>query len=191
MALRGWLVLALTLAAWSGAVAPVRAAPEIGIGENNDGLFADPLFPPLGIKYVRLVVSYDVVAAAARGDNEIDRVTRYLAGAAAGGQEPLVTFEHARGDAHACERDASLPQCRLPSDTEDERSVRAFRDRFPDVRVFAPWNEPNHSTQPTASSPETVARFSDIVARACPGCTIVLGDVLDQADDRLPGARPH
>jgi hypothetical protein len=35
---------------------PVRAAPEIGIGENNDGLFADPLFPSLGIRYVRVVV---------------------------------------------------------------------------------------------------------------------------------------
>src|SRR3954452_16188294 len=125
MAVRPWCVLALALAAWWGAVAPAGAAPEIGIGENNDGLFTDPLFPPLGIKYVRVVVAYDVVAAAAPGDNELDRVTRYLAGAAAGGQEPLVTFEHARGDAHACERDVSLHQCWLPSDAEYERSFAA------------------------------------------------------------------
>jgi hypothetical protein len=185
MAMRPWCVLGLTLAAWSGAVAPVQAAPEIGIGENHDGLFADPLFQPLGIKHVRVVVSYDVVAAAARGDDELDRVTRYLAAAAAGGQEPLVAFEHARGDPEACKQDPSLRVCRLPSDSEYERSFNAFRLRFPQVRAFTPWNEANHRTQPTASSPETAARFSDIAAQACPECTIVLADVLDQAERRF------
>lgn len=180
----------VALAACTWAVAePVQAATEIGIGENNDALFADPLFAPLGIKHVRVVVSYDVVAAAARGDDELERVMRYLAGAGAGGQEPLVAFEHARGDARACAEEPSLRQCRLPSDAEYERSVRAFRERFPHVRAFTPWNEPNHQTQPTASRPKAAARFSNIVARVCSGCTVVLGDVLDQADSRL-SARP-
>src|SRR3712207_1246466 len=117
----------VTFIAWTAVVARVQAAPEIGIGENNDALFADPLFQPLGIKHVRVVVSYDVIEAAARGDDELTRVTRYLAGAAAGGYDPLVAFEHSRGDAHACERDAALRQCRLPSDAEYERAFRAFR----------------------------------------------------------------
>lgn len=181
-------LVTVALAAWACtwmAEPAQAAAPAIGIGENNDAVFADPLFSPLGIKHVRVVVSYDVVAAAARGDDELERVMRYLAGAAAGGQEPLVAFEHARGDARACVQDPSPRQCRLPPDEEYERSFRAFRERFPHVRAYTPWNEPNHQTQPTASRPEAAARFSNIVARACAGCTVVLGDVLDQADRRL------
>ncbi len=174
--------LLLLMVLLAGTVPAAHAAPEIGIGENNDALFADPLFAPLGVKHVRVVVAYDVVAAAQRGDDELARVTRYLTGAAAGGHEPLVAFEHSRGDAHACARDAALPQCRLPSPAEYERSFRAFRERFPQVRAFTPWNEPNHQTQPTASSPEAAARFSGIAARECPGCTIVIGDVLDLPD---------
>jgi hypothetical protein len=165
------------------------ARADIGIGENNDAVFSDPLFAALGVRHVRVVVSYDVIAAAERGDDELVRVTRYLAGAAAGGYEPLVTFEHARGDPRACPLDRSLRQCRLPSEAEYERSFRAFQARFPQVRAYGPWNEPNHQSQPTADRPERAARFSDIAARACPHCTIVLADVLDQPDQRL-AARP-
>ena len=43
-------------------VAQARVPPEIGIGENNDALFADPLFASLGVRHVRVVVSYDVIA---------------------------------------------------------------------------------------------------------------------------------
>ena len=77
------------------------------------------------------------------------------------------------------------PQCRLPTAAEYERAFLAFRERFPHVRTYAPWNEPNHRTQPTWNTPETAARFTNIAARHCEGCTIVVGDLLDQADDRL------
>ena len=184
LATLGMLLLPLGEASAEG-----RARPELGIGENSDAIFTDPLFASLGVRHVRVVVSYDVIEAATRGDDELERVARYLAGAAAGGHEPLVTFEHSRGDARACATDRTLRQCRLPTDAEYERSFRAFRARFPQVRAYAPWNEPNHNSQPTADRPEAAARLNDIAARVCPECTIVLADVLDQADDRL-AARP-
>ena len=164
------------------APAEARVPPEIGIGENNDTLFADPLFAGMGVQHVRVVVSYDVIA---RADDELDRVTRYLAAAQAHGAEPLVTFEHSRGEARACADHPRRPQCRLPTEAEYERAFRAFRERFPHVRAYAPWNEPNHRTQPTWNTPETAAGFTNVAARLCEGCTIVVGDVLDQADERL------
>ncbi|HEX6023217.1 MAG TPA: hypothetical protein VFZ00_14570 [Solirubrobacter sp.] len=172
-----WLIL---LALVSGAEA--RVAPEVGIGENNDTLFADPLFASLDVRHVRVVVSYDVIA---RADDELGRVDRYLAAAQAHGAEPLVTFEHSRGDARGCPQHPRRPQCRLPTAAEYEQAFLAFRARFPQVRTFAPWNEPNHRTQPTWNRPEAAARLTNIAARHCQGCTIVVGDLLDQADNRL------
>ena len=172
-----WLILLALVS-----VAEARVPPEVGIGENNDTLFADPLFPSLGVRHVRVVVSYDVIA---RADDELGRVDRYLAAAQAHGAEPLVTFEHSRGDARGCPQRPRRPQCRLPTAAAYERAFLAFRERFPHVRTYAPWNEPNHRTQPTWNTPETAARFTDIAARHCEDCTIVVGDLLDQADNRL------
>ncbi len=172
-----WLILLALVG-----VAQARVPPEVGIGENNDTLFADPLFGELGVRHVRVVVSYDVIA---RADDELGRVSRYLAAAQATGVEPLVTFEHSRGEARGCAAHPRLPQCRLPTTAEYERAFVAFRERFPHVRVYAPWNEPNHRTQPTWNTPETAAEFTNIAARRCEGCTIVVGDLLDQADARL------
>jgi hypothetical protein len=157
------------------------AAFHIGIGENQPTLFTDPLFTSLGVKQVRLVVSYDVMTSR---DDELQRVTQYLTAARAAGIEPLVTFEHARGSAVTCDKrkNRRKRQCRLPSPARYEREFKLFRARFPFVRAYVPWNEINHFTQPTARHPKTAARFARIVRRRCQGCDVVVADVLDQAD---------
>ena len=167
-------------------VAPAAAPAKlrIGIAENTPNLFTDPLFTSLGAKYARVVVSYDVMTS---GDDELQRVADYLAGAAATAVEPLVTFEHARGDAEICRRRANRRKrpCRLPTPRQYERNFKLFRARFPLVRTYAPFNEINHYTQPTYRQPEAAARFTDIARRNCRGCRIVVADILDQADSLL------
>jgi len=177
--LRRALLLAVLLVLAAPASAP--AALRIGIAENTPNLFSDPLFQALGVKYARVVVSYNVMTS---GDDELQRITDYVNGAAAAGVEPLVTFEHARGAAEICNqrRHRRKPQCRLPTAKQYERSFKRFRARFPLVRTFAPWNEINHFTQPTSRNPEAAARFTDIARRHCRGCKIVVADVLDTAD---------
>ena len=170
------LLLALTLP--SGAA----AALQIGISESQPSMFQTPQFAQMGVKHTRVVVSYNVLARANEGDDEITRVTEYLETAQRLGVEPLVTFEHARGAAEECKLNAALPQCYLPTVAEYEANFNAFRARFPWVRTFAPWNEVNHHTQPTSKDPRRAAQFTNVAARNCAGCTIVVADILDQAD---------
>ena len=178
--LRRALLLAVLLAVAAPATAP--AALRIGIAENTPNLFSDPLFQALGAKYARVVVSYDVMSS---GDDELQRVTDYLNGAAAAGVEPLVSFEHARGAAEICNqrRYRRRKQCRLPTPKQYERNFKLFRARFPLVKTYAPWNEINHFTQPTYRKPKAAARFTDIARRNCRGCKIVVADLLDTADN--------
>ena len=173
-------LLLLALAAPAGA----SAAPlEIGISESQPSMFSHPLFAQLGIKRTRVVVSYNVLTRV--GDDEKMRLTQYLHQAQLQGVEPLVTFEHARGAAEVCKKKANrrLPQCWLPSVADFELNFRLFRERFPWVTTFAPWNEANHFTQPTARNPKRAAQFTNSVAKLCPTCTIVAADILDQADN--------
>ena len=45
----------------------------------------------------------------------------------------------------------------------------------------APWNEINHASQPTARAPARAAEYYNVVKKECEGCTVLAGDVLDQA----------
>jgi hypothetical protein len=177
--LRAMVPLAL-LAALPATASAARLT--VGIGENEPGMFTDPLFPKLGVKNTRLVVSYNVMT---RGDDELDRVRSYLSAAQAYGAKVLVTFEHARGDATICNKrkNRSKPQCKLPSAKTYERNVKAFLKAFPTVRQIVPWNEINHFTQPTSKHPKAAAKFTKIARKACRGCTVVAADLLDQADN--------
>ncbi len=162
-----------------------QAKLTVGISENSPNLFSDSLFHQLGAKHTRVVASWNVMSAPQRGDDELDRLRQYLGAAAAQGVQPLVTFEHARGDAGICKRRSNRrkPQCVLPTAREYEREFKAFRAEFPNVKTIAPFNEANHFTQPTARNARAAARFSDIARRNCRGCKIVVADILDQADN--------
>jgi len=163
--------------------AGAQGALTVGIGENDPRMFSDPLFSQLGAKHARVVVSWNVLTR--RGDDEATRVTQYLAAARAAGVRPLVTFEHARGDASICNqrKNRRKAQCRLPSAKAYEKNLRAFKQRFPEVRDVVAWNEINHFTQPTYRNPKAAARFTQIARKVFKGGTVVAADVLDQADN--------
>jgi hypothetical protein len=169
-------LLALTLPA------SASAAYTVGISENQPTMFSDPLFAQLGAKQARIVVAWDVVKV---GGYDLTRVGQYLEAAQTTGVEPLVAFEHSRGDASRCgqKKYFKTKVCKLPSAKDYEAAMKAFLVRFPSVKVIAPWNEANHFTQPTSRSPKTAAKFTDIVHAVCPACTLVVADMLDQADD--------
>jgi hypothetical protein len=176
------VVLSACLLALAVPAAKASAAPIVGISENQPTMFSDPLFTSLGAKHARVVVGWDVMA---RGGYDLTRVTQYIQGAQAAGVEPLIAIEHTRGDASKCnlKKNYKSTICKLPTAKAYEAALRAFFAAFPSVKVIAPWNEANHFTQPTSRDPKAAAKFTDIAAKVCPSCTIVVADMLDQADD--------
>lgn len=143
--------------------APPR--PIVGIGDQQAAMFADRRFQALGVRHARLVVSYDAVDVGF----ERDLTDTWLKKAREAGVEPFITFGHSR-----------VHPKKLPSVAEFRRAFEAFRKHHPEVRVYAPWNEINHASQPTHAEPKRAAEYYNVVKAACDGCTVLAGDVLDQ-----------
>ena len=151
--------------------------PVVGVADQNAAMFSNPLYGKLGVARIsRLVVSYDAVL---RGTFEVADVDAWMAAAQVARVEPLVAFNHSRG-CFTGKRIARRKACRLPSVSRYRRALRAFRRRYPQVRVYSPWNEINHHSQPTARRPDRAAAFYRAVRISCPRCRVLAADVLDQ-----------
>ena len=129
-------------------------------------MFRSPLFKALGSS--TRGSSSPTTPTRVKFEREI--VDNWLKEAERAGAEPFITFQHSR-----------VKPRRLPSVDEFRKDFRAFRERYPQVRVYAPWNEVNHNTQPTAKSPARAAEYFNVVQEECDGCTVLAGDLLDQA----------
>lgn len=159
------LLLVAVIAQGAAAAAPIAA----GLSEQDPGLLSDFRIRALPLDHARLVVPWDVALT------DPARVDRWLAAVRVGRMEPLIAFEHA-----ATDRCPDTP-CTLPSDAEYRAALAAFRLRWPAVREWTPWNEPNHPSQPTAGAPARAAAYYDAAADVCPACTLVAADLVDSA----------
>jgi hypothetical protein len=163
------------------APAPAAARLEVGIGEQQPRMFSDPRFERLGLEHARVVAPYDVACRPSIQSHYLDV---WLAGAGRTGARPLVAFSFSLRKGH---------RWKLPSYRRYLRCFRAFRARYPHVRDFNPWNEPNHSAQPTFRHPKKAAGFYNAMRRVCRTCNVAAGDLLDWANLTrwFPRYRPH
>jgi len=175
-------ILLIALLSLLAVPAAAQAKLTVGLAENNPGMFDDPLFSQLGAEHARVVVSWNVATA---NNDEINRVIHYLQLAEQRGVTPLVTFEHARGDATICNKrkNRRKSQCKLPTAKQYEAALRKFHALFPSVKNVVAWNEINHFTQPTYRNPKAAAKFTTIARKVFKGGTVVAADILDQADN--------
>jgi hypothetical protein len=150
---------------------PDRPAPGsdalLAIADQKPETFSDPRFRALGVTRTRLNTPWNSIFT------EPGRLAGWLDAARAAGLEPLVAFERSRGAA------CPAQPCALPSVGQYERAVRAFRAKYPWVRLLQPWNEANSATQPTGKHPERAAAYYEAVKRICPGCIVTGADLLD------------
>jgi len=155
--------------------APASAAYRVGIGDQNPGMFDQARYRALDVKKVRYLVPWDVF----KHPGQLAETDGFLFRARDAGAEVLVTFTASRGCWNG--RYSKAAYCRAPSAKKFKRSFKRFRAAFPSVKVFAPWNEANHASQPTSKSPKKAAQYYNVVRANCKGCTIVAADVLDQS----------
>lgn len=162
MTLRILLALCLALLA-----APAAAhGYSIGMSDQKLGMWQDPRFNALELKQVRLLVQYDRVL---KGD--FAQYDPWILAAQHRGNEILLTID----------RSASS-YTRLPGVRQYRKVIRILRKRYPEIEVYAPWNEANHYKQPTYRNPRKAAQYYNILRDECPQCTVVAADVLDQSN---------
>jgi hypothetical protein len=154
-----------------GPAATARAV-VVGLADQAPGAYADARVHALGLRYARLVVPWDAATS------QPQAVQAWLAAVAAAGMTPHVAIEHLASD-----RCPNRP-CTTPTAAQYGAAIRRFVALFPQVRTYTTWNEANHVSQPVADDPEAVAAYYDELRAACPGCTIVAGDVLDSGSYR-------
>jgi len=124
------------------------------------------------MRYARIVVPWNV---ATRRGYWRHYLTVWLDNAQAAGIEPHVAF--------GVEGLAQRFLGKGPTPARYSKAVGAFRKRWPQVRVFSPWNEENHAFQVTAKHPKLAAQYYAILKKQCQGCQVLGADVLD--DPRL------
>jgi hypothetical protein len=161
------VLLALAPAAAHGAARRAQLAQAlIGISDDSPATFSDPRFRWLGMSIARLVVPWDVLTHPA----EIAAANQWLAAARATGVQPLVVFEH------STQRPRELPSVAVYA-----HEVRSFIRFHRWVRTYGTWDEENHYTEPTARDPARAAAYYQVLQGACPTCTVIAADVLDES----------
>jgi hypothetical protein len=165
-------VAVLAACAFSAGSGRAEAAVLVGVADQTPAMFTQPLFTQLNVKRSRIFPAWNV--ALSRGHARA--LDEWLNAARAAGIEPLVSFSQSVGS--RCPR----KPCKLPTVREFTRAFRAFRKRWPFVRVVSPWNEANHRSQPTFKNPKRAAQYYNVVRKLCRGCRIVAADVIDETN---------
>ena len=159
------LALVLALTAWLS-VPAAAGAFTIGMSDQKLGMWQDPRFDQLGIKQVRILMSYDLVLR-----RDFSRYDHWMTTAGHRGADVLLTIQH----------HSRHPE-RLPSYSQYRRTIRVLRKRYPWVHTMSAWNEANHKSQPTWNRPRRAAAYYNIMRRECRGCSVVAADVLDSSN---------
>jgi hypothetical protein len=161
---RSLAIAALLLAVWPGVAAAASAGPIVGLGEQQAGMFRDPHYLRLQVREARFVAPWDAFDDPYR----LQLLDEWMAAARAAHVRPLIGFVHSA-------RRAGV----LPSPRRFAQEFRRFRERYPDVRDWIPWNEANSPGALTEFRPGRAAQYFDVVVRNCRGCRVVAADLLD------------
>jgi hypothetical protein len=137
-------------------------AVVVGIGDQTTGMFSDPKFLALHVPEARLTVSWDVATNAKRR-SELSADSTWIKAAEAANVKPLISFS---GNGNY-----------IPNVAQYTKAVKAFMKKFPAVKRYTPWNEPDWIYRSLSRHPLLAAAFFNALARNCKHCTVLAGDV--------------
>ena len=161
------------------ATAPAaQSKARIGLSEQSPAVFDQKNWSSLKLKRVRYVLPWDY----AKNASNHAEVSAFMNAARAKKQEVLVTFSATRGCFVNNKYKKSRKACKAPSKKAYTTAVKNFRKEFPYTKVFTPWNEVNHVSQPTYKKPKLAATYYKAMKAACKKCTVIAADVLDSSD---------
>jgi hypothetical protein len=172
-------LLSLALAVAFAAALPAAAgAVVVGISDQTPAMFTDPHFTSLKIKQARLVVSWNIMDG--HHDGELNATAAWVGTAFKAGVSPLISFG---GDNRPGEGN------NVPSVGQYSFYVQKFLKRFPTIKQYTAWNEPDWPYRHgVADHPEVAAAYFNQLAFWCHGCTVVAGDFSDLPANQL---RPY
>jgi hypothetical protein len=174
---------------------PAAASYRVGVGEQMPAMFESPAWQSLQLRLVRYIVAWDWHETGQQAE-----VAAFMNAARAHRQDVLVTFTAHRGcfDGRRYSRE---PVCRAPSARAYRTALRRFDDLYPWVRTYSGWNEVNHISQPTFTSPRLAVRYYEVLRRESRRrrFRVMAADVLDTSNlaaylrsfRRLAGGRPR
>jgi hypothetical protein len=172
---------ARTLAAIAGATALIAALPSaagavtVGVGGISAAGFQSPAFSSLGMHEARYGVAWN--AAITRNSVARAQFASWLAAAQAANVIPLVSFS---GDGDY-----------VPTVREYTRAVNAFVHRFPTVRRYTAWNEPDWPWRKLARQPQLAAAYFNALSSSCRQCLVLAGDTYLPAGSLRPWLRSY
>jgi hypothetical protein len=142
-----------------------------GVSDQTGSTFSDSRFTALGVTKVRLIVAYDLVPQAQADPGAVQKVDGWIDAATQAGKRILVSFGH-----------SWVAPGHIPSVKEYSHAVRQFRARYPGVKEFTPWNEPDYPGDPLAGHGYRAGqlwRNLNYQGQSA-GCTVAAGDFLDK-----------
>jgi hypothetical protein len=149
----------------------VSSAYVVGVADQSPALFTDQFFQQLAPTRTRYITAIDSVF------KQRATVDAWMDAAAAADMEVVVAFNPPQR--MRCPNIGRAKGCRPVSAAYFRRAFRAFHARYPQVRIYQPWNEVNNLTQPTARFPQAVVTYYQIVKASCRGCIVLGADIQD------------
>jgi hypothetical protein len=159
------MIAALVALGGSLAAMPAQAF-VVGIADQKAATFADTRLTSLPVHNARLSVAWDALDYAWQRA-EIDN---WMRAANAAKMTVVVTFGRSRT------RPFSLPPV-----AEFRRQALRFMRRYPLVREYSPWNEPNLAIHPQNYNPRRIATYYRTLRALCPSCRVLGADVVDNS----------
>lgn len=154
----GLIIIAAALACALAAPSPAGAR-VYAVADQNPTMFDAPGWHALGETRARVVVPWNLAYGA-----RDRRGAAWLDAASAAGVRPLVTWGPSGG--------------RLPTRRAFTRAFLAFRKRWPQVREFSTWNEPNLRGR-TAKQPQLLVKYFRAMRQKCTTCTVLAPELVD------------
>jgi hypothetical protein len=168
---RTLLVLLALVCALPLALPATGGAYVVGVADQNAALFTNAYFEQLAPTRTRYITAIDSIF------KHRATVDAWMDAAEQAGMEVVVAFNPP--SRMRCPNIGRAKGCKPVSAAFYRRAFRAFRARYPQVRIYQPWNEVNNLTQPTARYPAAVVSYYQIAKANCRGCTVLGADIQD------------